>query len=413
MASDEELAAIAEAAADLEDDAIDFLREMIRTPSVNPPGEYEEIHALVEGRFLDLGWDCETVRTPDRELERLGLDPAYPRPNLLASVARGEGPEIALNAHFDTVPVDRPEAWSRPPFGAEVADGRVYGRGANDSKGRIAAYALAGRILEAADLVPADASVTLAITCDEETGGRAGPGYLVESGALRPDYAVVEGNCESIWIGVSGVLQFQVTVEGTAAHAGMNPEGGANAVLGAGRVLRAVEEYAESLAARGSDVPGIDHPTCVPATIEGGVKTNVVPPSCAFTVDHRVPPDFDPDELERAFRDAVERADLPRGVSVVVDVALSARPYRSAPDDPHVEAVRENAAAIFGREPPLVGVRGFSDGRFFAAAGAKTINFGPGDSDSNPHAVDENVSVDQVRDAAAVVAASVVDLARR
>ena len=395
------------------DETVSFLQEMIRTPSVNPPGEYESIHDLVKERHESYGWDCETVRTPDSVLENLGLDPAYPRYNLLSYVTHGDGPTIALNAHFDTVPVDESEEWDHEPFGAEIDDdGRVYGRGANDSKGRIAAYTLAARALESAEVVPENATLVLAITCDEETGGKAGPGYLVESGALEPDYAIVEGNCDSLWRGVSGVRQFEVTVRGKASHAGVNPEAGANAILGTGHLLRAIETYAEELSGEESEVPGIGSPTCVPATIEGGVKTNVVPAECSFTVDHRVPPDYDGDEVEARFEAVVDDVSMPAGTSAETAVALRADPYISGAEEMHVRAVHENAEAIFGRDLDLVGIRGFSDGRFFAQAGAKTLNFGPGDGDCNPHGADENISLDQVRDAGATVAASIVDIAR-
>lgn len=120
MVSDAENAALVEAAMDLESASIEFLREMVQTPSVNPPGEYEQIHALVNERFSDWGWDTETVSTPDTVLRDLGLDPTYPRPNLLGYVTRGRGPTIVLNAHFDTVPVNDVSEWSHPPFAAEI-----------------------------------------------------------------------------------------------------------------------------------------------------------------------------------------------------------------------------------------------------------------------------------------------------
>ena len=412
MTANSEREQIVAAASELEADTVSFLAEMIRTQSVNPPGEYRAIHERVEAEFEAHGWETEVVWTPDHVLESLGLDPAYPRPNVLGYLTRGAGPTIALNAHLDTVPVNEPEHWTHDPFGAEIDGDRMYGRGANDSKGRIASYTLACRILEDVGLVPDDATVVLAITCDEETGGQAGPGYLVESGTLAPDYAIVEGNCDEIWLGVSGVRQFEVTVTGTASHAGIAPEKGANAILGASRILRAIEQYGGELENEESDVPGVGTPTCVPALIDGGVKTNVVPAECSFSVDHRVLPDRDGDEVERRFESLVADVDLPEGVSASVAVTLRGDPYLSDPDDVHVRSIAENATVVFGRRLDLVGVRGFSDGRFFAAAGAKTINFGPGDSESNPHGADESISLGQVRDAGAVIAASLVDIAR-
>jgi len=411
MVTDAELDAIVDATDRLESDAVSFLEEMVRTPSVNPPGEYGEIHDLVRSRYEEFGWETETVWTPEETLADLGLPEEYPRPNVLAYVSRGNGPTIALNAHLDTVPVDGSETWDHDPFGAEIDDGHLYGRGATDCKGRIASYTLAARVLERADLLP-DATVVLAVTADEETGGEAGPGYLTESGTFRPDYAVVEGSVDSVWHAAAGVLHYRVTVSGKASHAGVNPEGGANALAGAARIVTELEEYGEGLTERKSSIAGVESATCTPATVEGGAKTNIVPASCSFTVDQRVPPDFDIDDLETEFRDVVASVELPEGTTSEVEVVLRALPHLSDPDDVQVKALAENAAAILGEEVPVTGVRGFTDARFFVAHGTKVVNFGPGDDDSNIHGADENVALDQVRDAGAIVAAGVLDIAR-
>jgi acetylornithine deacetylase/succinyl-diaminopimelate desuccinylase family protein len=412
MVSLSERLAIVESAHDLEPSAISLLEELIETPSVNPPGEYEAVHDLLVSRYEDYDWDVETVWTPEAVLEELGLPTEYPRPNVLAYATRGEGPTIALNVHLDTVPVDDPSAWDHDPFGAEIDDGRIWGRGANDSKGRIASYTLAVRALEATGLLPDDATVVLAITADEETGGQAGPEYVLESGALDPEYAIVEGNCEAVTRAASGVRHYEVEVSGTTAHAGLNPEDGGNAIVAVGRLVDAIETYNDELATRESDVPQVGSPTCAPGTIEGGAKTNVVPAHCSFTVDQRVPPDFDGDELEAEFERVIESTPLPERTEATITTLLRAASYSAEPDAVHVQALRENAEAIFEQELPIVGIRGFTDGRFFASAGAKTLNFGPGDSRSNPHGIDESVAVDHVRDAGATVAASIVDIAR-
>lgn len=412
MVAEEEQAEIVETANGLEENIITFLQEMVRTPSVNPPGEYEEIHSTVRSKFEDFGWKCETVETPENILKDLGLDPDYPRLNLLAYPTVGDGPTIALNAHLDTVPVDDPNAWNYDPFGGAIEDGRVYGRGSHDSKGRIASYTLAARALEEAEKLPENATIVLAITCDEETGGQAGPGYLLESGKLAPEYAIVEGNCQNLRIGHSGVRHFEVSVDGKASHAGVDPEGGANAILGASKLLQAVEKYADELKREKSEVPGVGSPTAVPGTIEGGVKTNVVPSSCSFTVDHRVPPDYDGNQLADRFSDMIHSVDLSPNISASIETVLQADPYLADPDDRHVRIVQENAEAIFDREFDLIGVRGFSDGRFFSQAGAKTLNFGPGDDQGNVHGVDENISIEQITRAGATVASSIIDLSQ-
>jgi acetylornithine deacetylase/succinyl-diaminopimelate desuccinylase family protein len=408
MASDAELAALTRAVEDLEDDAVPFLREMVRTPSVNPPGDYAAILDLLRTRYGEYGWDVEVEWAPDALLEELDLP--HPRPNVLAYVTRGDGPTVALNAHIDTVPVDESK-WTHDPFGAEVEDGRLYGRGARDSKGRIAAYTLAARALEASDLLPEGATVVLALTADEETGGEAGAGHLVGSGALRADYAIVEGSTYAAEYASSGVLTVRVDVDGASAHAGLEPEAGANAVVAAARLITALDAHDDELAERESEVPGVGGATCTPATVEGGVKTNVVPPSCSFTVDRRVPPDHDMDAAERELREVVAGVDLPAGTSVSIEVLSRTKPFRSDPDDPHVRAVARNADAVLG-DVPVRGTRGGSDAGHFHAGGTKAVKFGPGGRDSNVHGPDENLALDQLRDAAVVVAASVLDIGR-
>lgn len=387
-------------------EAVTFLRELVQTPSVNPPGRYEAVVDVVRSHYERYGWDVETVQAPDEVLDALGLD--APRPNVLAWVTRGDGPTIALNAHLDTVPVEE-ATWSYDPFGAQVDDGRLYGRGARDSKGRIASYTLAARALEASDCLPEDASVVLALTVDEETGGDAGAGFLVDSGVLRPDYAVVEGSIDAVEYASSGILTFAVTVDGVSAHAGIEPESGANAVVGAARVVTELDAYDRRLSQQVSEVPGVGAPSCTSAMIDGGVQTNVVPPSCTVTVDRRVPPEGDVDAAARAFREQVAVVDLPAGTSVTVERIACTPPFYSDPDAVHVRAVERNAEAVLG-DVAVRGTGGGSDAGHFAAGGTAPLKFGPGDEDSNVHGPDENVSLQQVRDAAIVVAASVVDV---
>ena len=412
MVTADERASIAEARDRLTDDAVSFLQEMIRTPSINPPGDYQAIADVLSDQFEDFGWEAETVRTPDSVLAELGLDPSYPRLNVLGYVARGEGPTIALNAHLDTVPVDESESWDHDPFGGEIDDGRVYGRGAMDSKGRIASYSLAGRILDRSGLLPEDATIVVAITCDEETGGAAGAGYVTESGSLRPDYAIVEGAVDRIWRAASGILRPRVTVTGKASHAGVDPDSGANAVVGAARIVNALDKHATNLAGRSSEIPDVDHPTCTPATIEGGIKANVIPPECSFLTDMRVPPEANLDAAEAEFRDVVDGVTLPAGASASVDITQRSQPYIFEEDAVHVQALKENAEAVRGESVPVVGTRGSTDARYFAPAGAKCVNYGPGDGRSNPHGADENVAIDQVADVGAIIAGTILDVTR-
>ena len=116
----------------LEPSNISFLQELVRTPSTNPPGDYEEIHSTLTRHFTANEWEVETLWAPDELLEELSME--HPRPNVLAWVTRGDGPTIALRSHSDTAPVDE-SLWEVDPCGGEIEDGVLYGRGATDEKG--------------------------------------------------------------------------------------------------------------------------------------------------------------------------------------------------------------------------------------------------------------------------------------
>lgn len=409
MVSENTLETIRDTTQDLELETISFLEEMVRTPSENPPGDYDEIHDVVRDKFEELGWECETAWTPTERLRELDIPEEYPRANILATVSSGAGPTIALNAHLDTVPAD-PATWKYDPFGAEIDNNRLYGRGSTDSKSRIAAYSLAARALEANELLP-DATIILAITADEETGGEAGPGYIVDAGLIDPDYVIVEGSSEEVKHAAAGVLHYSVTVTGKSSHAGSRLDEGANALLSAARIITELEAYGTELRSRESEITGMGSPTCTPATVTGGIKTNVVPDRCTFTVDQRVPPDFDAEELEAEFKNRVDSVELLPGTDASINVDLRADSSWSDPDGLHVRAVQSNAEAILDRSVPIAGSRGFTDARFFANTGAKTVHYGPGDAASNQHGIDESVNLDQVINTGAIIAASLIDIA--
>jgi succinyl-diaminopimelate desuccinylase len=391
------------------DEAVAFLRRMVQTPSVNPPGEYEAISEVVDAEFRRLGLDSQLLRVPDERVSAAGL--TTPRWNVLGWLRGGAGPTVVLNAHLDTVPVSG--QWSAEPFAAELRDGRIIGRGAADSKGRIACYTYALAALARAGIALRGQAV-VAATADEETGGHLGPGYLLESGLLPADFAIVEGATYSIWIANNGCLHLEVTLRGRPAHAS-RPERGADAIAAMGRVLAAIDRYRGGLTSIVSRIPGLRHPTIVVGTIAGGVKTNVVPDRCTITIDRRVLPDEDFAAVEAELVDTIAEAvrDLP-GITLETRAVLRAEPYGPTPaDSPLVLALQRRGREVLGEEPPAVGSSGFGDARFFWMRGIPTANYGPGprDGSSNAHAGDENVRVEDLALAIEVLALTVADLA--
>ena len=159
---------------------VKFLAELVRVPSDNPPGDCaangERAALLLEG----LGFTVERHVVPDADVQANGMISAT---NLVVRRRFGAGPVIALNAHGDVVQPG--EGWTTDPYGAEIRDGVMYGRGVAVSKSDIATYAYALRALEASG-VPLQGSVELHITYDEEAGGLVGPGRLLAQGTSKP-----------------------------------------------------------------------------------------------------------------------------------------------------------------------------------------------------------------------------------
>lgn len=169
---------------------VDFLRELVSVPSVNPPGDYVGITSFLTQRLSDLGLESEAIVVPPEEVARHGLE--TPRMNLIARLrGRWERPCLVFNPHLDTVPVTG--QWTTDPFGGEIRNGRVYGRGAADNKGLIVAHAYALVALKQAG-VTLGGTLVLAASVDEEIGGLLGTKFLLEGGYIQPDWAVVEGS---------------------------------------------------------------------------------------------------------------------------------------------------------------------------------------------------------------------------
>ncbi|HCG29428.1 MAG TPA: peptide hydrolase, partial [Chloroflexi bacterium] len=160
-------------------------------------------------------------------------------PNLIATLRRGNGPTLLFNAHVDVVPTGDVGAWSYPPFAAEVAGGRVYGRGAGDDKASVTAQVM-GAIALARSGVEFGGTLIVNVVADEETGGKHGALYVVENIATRPDYVIVgEQTLSMVAIGERGFASTRVITRGRAAH-GALPWEGANAIEAMAEVIVAL-----------------------------------------------------------------------------------------------------------------------------------------------------------------------------
>ena len=276
------------------DDITAFLASLVRTPSDNPPGDCAGHAAVTAGLLEQLGFTVERHSVPEALARAHGMVSVV---NLVVRRRFGPGPVIALNAHGDVVPPG--EGWTADPYGAEIRDGWMYGRGAAVSKSDIASYAFALAALEAAGLTRG--TVELHITYDEETGGEIGPGWLLSEGVSKPDIALGAGFSYQVVEAHNGCLHLEVEVAGRSAHAA-KPWTGVDALEAANGILSALYAWRPSLAARESRVAGIGAPQLTIGTIVGGINTNVVPDKVTFRLDRRIVPEENPAEVEDELR---------------------------------------------------------------------------------------------------------------
>src|SRR4051812_25612334 len=335
--------AILAAVEELRDELIALLQRMIRLPTVNPPGEgYEAFVGALE-RVLDgYGYETAVHRVPEADLATLALLGAgLPRPNLLARL-RGDGPLVHLNGHYDVVPVGND--WTRDPFGGELADGHIYGRGAADMKSGLAAQIIAVEALRTAGLHP---NIVQSAVPDEETVGvrNAGTGWLVENGLLAGDAVIITEpfGPDGVGIGHKGAIWGEITIFGRQAH-GSAPQLGVNAVEAMARYLAHLDAHLRpKLETRITDygvTPDNPRSTLSFDTIRGGHATNIVPDRCTVTFNRRLVPG---EALEAARRELLQPLD---GVRHEYRELYSTEPTLVSEDEPVVRAAHRAVGAL-------------------------------------------------------------------
>jgi succinyl-diaminopimelate desuccinylase len=390
------------------EDQVRFLAALVRTPSDNPPGDCVP-HAERAAQLLEeLGFAVERHQVPAEAAREAGMLSAL---NLIVRERFGEGPVIALNAHGDVVPPGL--GWSTDPYGAEIRDGVMYGRGVAVSKSDFATYAFALLALKASGAA-LGGTVELHFTYDEETGGEIGPKRLLDTGLSKPDYAICAGFAYDVTTAHNGCLHLEVEVIGVSAHAA-RPATGTDALEAATGIMADLYAWRKTFAARRSAIPGIDSPTLVIGLISGGINTNVVPDNIRFRLDRRIIPDEDAGQAEHSLRQriAAAAAQWP-GIECRVKRILLALPFTAAPgQDRLVEVIRRNARAVLGETIEAHGVPIYTDARHYSAAGIPTVLYGAGPRtllEANGHRADERLNLGDLRKATEVVACSLHEL---
>ncbi len=396
---------------ELKDLLIDVAEDLIAVPTVNPPGSnYLEAVDIMTKWCKSFGLDIEHIDVPQELVSaRSPKSEGQPRRILLAYLKREARPHIHLNGHYDVVPATG--EWSvTEPYKPLVKDDRIYGRGATDMKGPLASTLIALKAL-AEHQGELAGCASLSAVPDEEIGGEAGAGYLVEKKGRFADACVIAepSGLSTVWDSHKGQAWLEVTVKGRAAHAS-TPWLGVNAFERASRLAVCLSDgYVKQLALK-NVASKVNYPDAIPVAtlggvVKGGGKVNIVPDSVSFTVDRRTVPGETFEEARSEFLESLYRCaeslNIPRG-DIEVTRILAGEPCVLEDEGLKMEFARAVEDAL-GLEPTYKICQASLDMRHFIAYGIPTLTYGGGEI-STAHAVDEYAKVSDLVDAAKVYA---------
>ncbi|MEU4998569.1 M20 family metallopeptidase [Streptomyces sp. NPDC021622] len=381
------------------DAAVAFTQDLVRLRTVNATGatEVERPAAELVARLFDtFGWTYDVVEI------------APGRPNTVAVIegGGGEGPTLMFEGHIDVVTEGDPADWSVDPYGAEIRDGKLWGRGSADMKSGVAAMIYGVRALQLAGPFPG--RIVIGVLCDEEGLMLGAKAFAATPLAREVDGVIVcEPEGYEVCTSARGGIRLRLDLDGVMAHGAMPQEAKSPIVAGARivDVLENVQAWAEE---RYGTHPHAGSVTVTPTVLHGGDpdQLNVIPAHGLVGIDIRTIPGTDHAELIECVREFAAEAAATVGVGVALTV-VDDRPSIELPDDhPVVTALVEGHRQVHGAAPPFGAVPGTTDGTILTRdAGLPTVVYGPGGK-WIAHQKDEFVQVREIAEYTRVYAAA-------
>jgi len=372
---------------------IDYAQRLIRSKSINPPADYSEISRIVFAENKKFGLRVEFFE-------------GHPGKRNVFSLVEGsalQGPVLCLSGHMDVVPAGDERSWKYPPFGAEIHEDKIWGRGAADMKGALAAqlYALAA-VKDSG--VPLRGTVMLGNTVDDETAGKWGMKYMVEGGLTSkgwplPTFHVLgEANHLNTTGSFKGRLWLRIVMKGKPAHGGA-PEKGINAI---DKMIQLVGKIKE--------IPRGKHPLMGEDTLnlgilQGGTKVNIVPAECEAHIDFRMCPPPDTTSSLHCFQETIGRlkAEDPQLAVEGFDIYERRDPVEVNFDHPLIETSKSCIREVTGNEPLREGALSAGDLYHTLKKGIPGVWIGPGEINIL-HQTDEFLDIDELTRAAKIYA---------
>ena len=402
------------------DDLVALTRDLVRFPTVNPPGEaYTPCAEYIANRLKRSGFDIRFERGTDTP----GDTDRYPRTNVIARrEGRRPGPTVHFNSHIDVV--EAGEDWSFDPFAATVSEGKIYGRGTCDMKGGLATSIIAAEAYIAAN-PDYNGAIEISGTVDEESGGFGGVAYLAHKGYFskpRVDHVIIPEplNKDRICLGHRGVWWAEIETKGEIAHGSM-PFLGDCAVRHMGAVLERFErELFPKLDTKRTAMPvvpeGARSSTMNINAIHGGQTDDYsglpspnVPDSCRMVIDRRFLIEEDIGEVKAEVVSILEalKKDRPKFDYAIRDL-MEVLPMLTERDQPVPATVAQAIRSVLGKEPEYVVSPGTYDQKHVTRIGHlhDCIAYGPGILDL-AHRPDEFIVIADMVESAKVMALSI------
>ena len=384
----------------------DFTCDLIRTPSINPPGDEREVSAVICQRLDQLGV---------KDVQLLACD--VTRPNVVAQVVGDKpGKRIMFSGHIDTKPPGDLSQWKTNPLEAVVQGDQLIGLGSGDMKAAIAAMVYAAAALKTLESFPGE--IALALTADEENGSVYGSKWLADQGHIKADVCVIGEpggiftEWESVHLVSRGAALFKVVVFGTQMHSSISDQLPAvNATLKMAALAIKMQNELKSY------LTFVDHPLCkfgptvnIGVTAKSGVTYGVFPGRAEFACDIRTVPGMTEEQVKKdilKFLSDAKKSDPELNAELEWNLMVGATEISM--DDPVVSCLQQISKHVLGTTPKLDSFPGATDAAYIqTAAGVPCIaSFGPGFL-PRAHSPNENMHVNGAAQAAMIYALAAV-----
>lgn len=379
MVSTSEEAAVLRSVDLLRDELVSLTQELVRIPST--PGQEEHVQSLVRSKLNEIGFEVDTFAKDST------------RPNLLGKL-RGKGSkDILFIGHVDNIPLDNPEEWRFPPYSAQIADGRIFGRGASDMKSGLAAMIVAAKAIKQMGR-ELNGSYSILAVVDEEVESEYGMKYLADNRLIASDAAIFgEPSFPDVVVKLKGGVWLKITTFGKSVGSGW-PEQGINAVTKMSKILLELEK----LNLGETSDPLLGRPTIASGTtIRGGEMMHSIPSRCEATVDiYTIPGQNAHDVVSKVEHSLELLKKSDNDLECKVEKIFETEPYETSVNEPIYESLQSSIATVFGKQAMPTGVPSVGDARFMRGLGIPSIAaYGPGEKGKG-HVSNESVSIDSL-----------------